>query len=144
MKRIDALAQHTGQYRAGRAPQEKTADVDRRRFDVNYTEFLTAQLGKLQSPSKDERFELYRSTSEVLVKLLELSSPPLNDNEWKEEQLAFETAVARLEWRAPTIKITRSDSINPPASTTHHSVWPYYLSGAVACAVISIGIRWFL
>jgi hypothetical protein len=142
MKRIDALAQHAGQYRAGRAPQKKTADVDRRRFDVDYTEFLTAQLGQLQSPSKDERFELYRSASEVLVKLLQLSTPPLDDNEWKEEQLAFETAVARLEWTAPTIKITRSDSINP-AYTTRHSVWPYYLSGAVGCAVISIGIRWF-
>jgi hypothetical protein len=145
MKRIDALSKDTGQYRAGLARQKTTADVapPLRRFDIDYTEFLTVQLGQLQSPSKDERLELYRSASEVLVKLLELSTPPLDGNEWKEEQLAFETAVARLEWRAPTIKITRSDSINPPASTTRHSVWPYYLSGAVGCAVISIGIRWF-
>jgi hypothetical protein len=131
-----------GKIEPGPLGKRRLRTSPQRRFDTDYTEFLTAQLGKLQSPSKDERFELYRSASEVLVKLLELSTPPLDDDEWKEEQLAFETAVTRLEWRTPTIKITRSDSINPPA--THHSVWPYYLSGAVACAVIGIGIHWFL
>jgi hypothetical protein len=132
-----------GKIEPGPLGKRRLRTSPQRRFDTDYTKFLAAQLGKLQSPSKDERFELYRSASEVLVRLLELSTPPLDDDEWKEEQLAFETAVARLEWRPPTIKITRSDSINPPASTTHHSVWPYYLSGGVACAVIAIGIRWF-
>jgi heat shock protein HtpX len=71
--------------------------VPKRRFDVDYEAFLGRQLGKLDQPTKEARFELYKRVAGVLGSQLNKVTPAITEEEWAAEQHEFGEALRNVE-----------------------------------------------